>query len=138
MSIPYFAMFLSYWTIEKNKYFESKFQSGCFPSGDGFNHLMLKYSARTVPKAISKVGFVFPMVIVSILPNEDLGTDDHCQDAPHVIILWLYSMIYIKWWKYYITVISSSPKWIQFWWIETILEKRHFNWTSENFSEDIF
>ena len=45
---------------------------------------MLKYSARTVPKAISKVGFVFPMVIVSILPHEEFGPNDHRKDAPHV------------------------------------------------------
>ena len=52
----------------------------------GFNDFNeLKYSARAVPKTISKVGRVFPMVVVSLLPHEEFGPNDHRKDAPHVI-----------------------------------------------------
>ena len=31
----------------------------------------------------SKVGCVFPMVVVSILPHAEFGPNDHREDAPH-------------------------------------------------------
>ena len=30
-----------------------------------------------------KVGCVFPMVVVSILPHSEFGRNDHWEDAPH-------------------------------------------------------
>ena len=32
-----------------------------------------------------KVGRVFPMVVVSILPHAEFGPNDHREDAPHFI-----------------------------------------------------
>ena len=44
-------------------------------------------------KIIYKVGCVFPMVIVSILPHAEFGPNDHREDAPHFItrhtIVWI-------------------------------------------------
>ena len=52
----------------------------------GFDHFNEpKYSARAVPKTISKVGCVFPRVDASILPYEEFGPNDHRKDAPQVI-----------------------------------------------------
>ena len=36
---------------------------------------------------IFKVGCVFPMVLVSILPHAEFGRNDHRENAPHFIIL---------------------------------------------------
>ena len=36
---------------------------------------------------IGKVGYVFPMVVVSILPNADFGQNDHQEDALKVMFL---------------------------------------------------
>ena len=33
-----------------------------------------------------KVGYVFQMVVVSILPNVEFGPNDNREDAPHFII----------------------------------------------------
>ena len=35
----------------------------------------------------NKVECVFPMVIVSLLPQAELGQNDHREDAPHFIFL---------------------------------------------------
>ena len=37
--------------------------------------------------ASAKVGCVFPMVVVSILPHAEFGPNDHREDAPH-FTLW--------------------------------------------------
>jgi len=34
----------------------------------------------------NKVGCVFPMFVVSILPHAEFGSNDHREDAPHFII----------------------------------------------------
>ena len=42
---------------------------------------------------IGKVGCVFPMVVVSILPNAEIGPNDHGEDAPHFIFSEIFSLL---------------------------------------------
>ena len=37
--------------------------------------------------SVSKVGCVFPIVVVSILPHAEFGPNEHREDASHLIIL---------------------------------------------------
>ena len=36
-------------------------------------------------RRVDKLGRVFPMVVVSILPHAEFGPNDHREDAPHFI-----------------------------------------------------
>ena len=43
-------------------------------------------SSQTIFNYCSKVGCVFPMVVVSILPHAEFGPNDHREDASHFIL----------------------------------------------------
>ena len=42
---------------------------------------------RLTVELATKLGCIFPMVIVSILPHTEFGPNDHWEDAPHFKIL---------------------------------------------------
>ena len=43
------------------------------------------------PQKHTKVGCVFPMVIVSMLSNAEFGPNDHWDDVPHFMLDWSFS-----------------------------------------------
>ena len=47
-----------------------------------FGHKTFKMT-KNVKRNINKVGCVFPMVIIPILPQAEFGPDDHREDALH-------------------------------------------------------
>ena len=47
-------------------------------------------------KIIYKVGCVFPMVIVSILPHAEFGPNDHRENPPHFICVTLDSYFILE------------------------------------------
>ena len=47
-----------------------------------FDHQLMVYLTSKVAVNDIKVGCVVPMIVVSILPNADLGPNDHQEEAP--------------------------------------------------------
>ena len=52
------------------------------PAGVGFTPIQ-GYQDHIEILVSTKVGCVFPMVVVSILPHAEFGPNDHREDAPH-------------------------------------------------------
>ena len=63
---------------------------------------------------LSKVGCVFPMVVVSMMPRADFGPSDHRDDALH-FTKYIFRLIWLHWMMNWTIVLSKSklkhPRW---------------------------
>ena len=85
------SIFWRIWTFSMNNVIEHSIME----------HILMQ-AIQIFVKSVSKVGCVFPMIVVSILPHAEFGPNDQWEDAAH------FKMANAHWYNYQWLLIKST------------------------------